>query len=592
MVDFDLEAPGLERYFAASADGAASGISVSFAPDTGGIIGLLSEAANESSGRVKSVSWKKRLSSISVPMGVPVGGRPYAPTPAKLDLLPSGQVAGDYSSRLAGFTWNLFFERQKGAEWLEDIRNQWLKEYEFILIDSRTGLTDTGGVCTVHFPDVLVVVFTTNSQSFEGALKVAQAAQTTRATYEFERAPLTVVPLVSRWEGDKEVDLAETWMKHFDAELPEWMASWLPLEFKPRQFIEKTRVPHVARFSFGEPLPVLTHSLTDAGLPGLSYDTLARLLEMGMQNCGAIIDPNYRPPVSDHEIAIGDDPKIRALVLSGTELHQEIARLARAYGNTSKELWAFLLKASDILIEVARFSEAEPLLRRASRLSEEQFGTESSEAAVSLNNLAQLLQATNRLAEAEPLMRRALAIDEASFGTDHPNVAKDLNNLAALLQATNRLAEAEPLMRRALAIYEASFGTGHPNVAASLNNLAALLQDTNRLAEAEPLMRRALAIDEASFGTDHPNVAIRLNNLAQLLQATNRLAEAEPLMRRVLDILLKFNRATGHEHPQWKAVVENYLILLAEMGRGEMEIEEIVRGILSGVRSPAPPTGQ
>src|SRR5947199_589516 len=51
--------------------------------------------------------------------------------------------------------------------------------------------------------------------------------------------------------------------------------------------------------------------------------------------------------------------------------------------------------------------------------------------------------------EAEPLMRRALAIDEKSFGTEHPNVAIDLNDLAQLLRHSNRLAEAEPLMRRA-----------------------------------------------------------------------------------------------------------------------------------------------
>ncbi len=67
--------------------------------------------------------------------------------------------------------------------------------------------------------------------------------------------------------------------------------------------------------------------------------------------------------------------------------------------------------------------------------------------------------------EAEPLMRRALTISEKSLGTEHPNVATGLNNLATLLQNTNRLAEAEPLMRRALAINEKSLGTEHPTVA-------------------------------------------------------------------------------------------------------------------------------
>jgi tetratricopeptide (TPR) repeat protein len=112
------------------------------------------------------------------------------------------------------------------------------------------------------------------------------------------------------------------------------------------------------------------------------------------------------------------------------------------------------------------------------------------------------------------------------------------------------MTESEPQLRRALAIAEASHGPDHPNVAICLNNLAELLRTANRLTEAEPLYRRALAIDEASYGPDHSNVAVSLNNLALLLHATNRLTEAEPLCRRALEILLRFNRATGHEHPR------------------------------------------
>jgi tetratricopeptide (TPR) repeat protein len=69
-----------------------------------------------------------------------------------------------------------------------------------------------------------------------------------------------------------------------------------------------------------------------------------------------------------------------------------------------------------------------------------------------LNQVGLLLDTKARYSEAEPLYRRALAIDEQSYGIEHTIVAIRLNNLAQLLQATNRLAEAEPLMRRALAI--------------------------------------------------------------------------------------------------------------------------------------------
>ena len=120
------------------------------------------------------------------------------------------------------------------------------------------------------------------------------------------------------------------------------------------------------------------------------------------------------------------------------------------------------------------------------------------------NDLGGLFDAKARYSEAEPLMRRALAIAEAIYGPDDPNVAIVLNVLASLLNTTNRYAEAEPLYRRALAITEVSHGPDHPKVAIRLNNLALLLYATNRPAEAEPLFRRAMAISEASYGPDDP----------------------------------------------------------------------------------------
>ncbi|MYA23209.1 MAG: tetratricopeptide repeat protein, partial [Gemmatimonadetes bacterium] len=226
------------------------------------------------------------------------------------------------------------------------------------------------------------------------------------------------------------------------------------------------------------------------------------------------------------------------------------------------------LKIAAVLMELARWKECEEQQRHA--LAEATALANATLVARASNELAQLLQHTNRLGEAEPLMRRALEIDEATLGHQHPTVGRDLNNLATLLRSTHRIEEAEPLMRRALEIDEATLGEHHPNVAVCLNNLAALLQRTNRLGEAEPLIRRALEIDEAAFGKQHPMVAIRLNNLAMLLmEDTNRIEEAEPLIRRSLEIFDTFRRQTGHEHPHFQQVNENYQALQRAIGSNE-----------------------
>ncbi len=258
--------------------------------------------------------------------------------------------------------------------------------------------------------------------------------------------------------------------------------------------------------------------------------------------------------------------KRRALAIDEHSFGPDHPRVAIHLNNLAQ-----LLKATN------RLGEAEPLMRRALAIDEHSFGADDPNVATALNNLAALFTDTNRPGEAEPLMRRALAMEEQNFGPEHPKVAISLNNLGILLQATNRLGEAEPLLRRALAIDEHSFGADHPNVARDLNNLAALFTDTNRLGEAEPLLRRALAIDERSFGADHPNVATHLNNLAQLLQATNRLGEAEPLLWRALAIN---ERSFGPDHPDVATHLNNLAQLLKATNR-LAESEPLMRRALA-----------
>ena len=241
-----------------------------------------------------------------------------------------------------------------------------------------------------------------------------------------------------------------------------------------------------------------------------------------------------------------------------------------AFGEQHPTVATRLNDLAILLKDTNRIEEAEPLMRRALEINKAALGEQHPTVAVHLNNLAILLKDTNRLEEAEPLMRRALEIDEATFGHQHPSVGRDLNNLATLLQRTNRSEEAEPLMRQALEIDEIAFGEQHPTVAICLNNLATLLQRTNRSEEAEPLIRRALEIDEAAFGKQHPMVAIRLNNLTMLLlEDTNRSEEAEPLMRRALEIFDAFRHQTGHEHPHFQQVNENYQALQQAMESNE-----------------------
>lgn len=66
------------------------------------------------------------------------------------------------------------------------------------------------------------------------------------------------------------------------------------------------------------------------------------------------------------------------------------------------------------------------------KIDEKALGTDHPEVATDLNNLALLLQAQNKYTESEPLLRRAVQIFETVLGASHPNTIQVRDNLEGL----------------------------------------------------------------------------------------------------------------------------------------------------------------
>lgn len=77
-------------------------------------------------------------------------------------------------------------------------------------------------------------------------------------------------------------------------------------------------------------------------------------------------------------------------------------------------------------------------------------GEDHPDTATSYDNVAFNLNAQGRYTEAEPLYRKALGISERVLGDDHPDTGTSYNNLASNMDAQGRYSEAEPLYRKAL----------------------------------------------------------------------------------------------------------------------------------------------
>lgn len=170
-VDWDLEAPGLHRYFHPFLD--PGGLAA-----TTGVIDLLQDysfAAVGSSDIPRSDSWHLPYASVephALSVDATAFGAPFADS-GSLDLLSAGRQNRAYGAAVSTFDWDNFYERLGGSLFLDALRDDMKATYDYVLIDSRTGLSDIANICTVQMPDVLVDCFTLTRQSLEGAASVA-----------------------------------------------------------------------------------------------------------------------------------------------------------------------------------------------------------------------------------------------------------------------------------------------------------------------------------------------------------------------------------------------------------------------------------
>ena len=150
VVDFDLEAPGLDTFDVMQPKA-----------HVPGLIDFVVEYLK--SGQAPSV---ERF--ISETSGV-------KKRDGSLWIMPSGH-AENYATSFNEIDWGRLYAEQDGFLLFEDLKAQWRKMLapDYVLIDSRTGHTDTGGICTRQLPDAVVVLFFPNEQNLRGLTRVVR----------------------------------------------------------------------------------------------------------------------------------------------------------------------------------------------------------------------------------------------------------------------------------------------------------------------------------------------------------------------------------------------------------------------------------
>ena len=278
LIDWDLEAPGLHRFFSdASSDGNARAY-----PFHKGLLDFFEVARAQYGSAEMPAEYPDIQQRIFDKFDTYV-----TPTRVEnLSLMHAGKLDDrSYADRIRRFDWEAFHE--KDPTFFSAFRHYLATKYSVVLIDSRTGLTDTSGICARQMPDKLVLVFAPNHQNIDGVLEVARKVKAFQIADSLDPRPISIWPLASRIDGNASI-LRDKWRKGgedaggtiegYQRLFEELFIDLYELdECNLDAYFDATQVAHDSDYAYGERI-ASERGTTDRLTLGYAYAGLARRL--------------------------------------------------------------------------------------------------------------------------------------------------------------------------------------------------------------------------------------------------------------------------------------------------------------------------
>lgn len=206
LMEWDLEAPGLHYYFGKTNQDIHSEGLMELLQD---YIKMIRTGLNRDEfDQLPHINPKKHICNLVETKN----------NTGKVDLLPAGNYNENYNRLINDFNWDKFYNHMGGADYVEDLKEQLHGlDYDYIFIDSRTGISDYSGICNIQLPDLNVLVTIPNMQSFEGTAAMAHKIIDSPYMKEGLRDPI-ILPVFSRVDtsSDNWREWVHLFHKHYD----------------------------------------------------------------------------------------------------------------------------------------------------------------------------------------------------------------------------------------------------------------------------------------------------------------------------------------------------------------------------------------
>ncbi len=200
LIDFDIEAPGVDAKFPL----------LKISDNQKGLLDYIVEyqETNEGSGTIQHICLKVPLEASD--------------NNTSLWLIPAGQyLKSEYYKKLSQLDWNLIFSEHRNGvaffqQFLACIEQELQAEY--VIIDSRTGITEIAGLCTQQLADEVIILSSLSGESIKLTKHIKQLILKSKVAKALEKS-IEVKVIASRVPRPDDLDVfKEECCKTFEIE--------------------------------------------------------------------------------------------------------------------------------------------------------------------------------------------------------------------------------------------------------------------------------------------------------------------------------------------------------------------------------------
>ncbi|MCC9705334.1 FxSxx-COOH system tetratricopeptide repeat protein [Streptomyces sp. MNU76] len=300
VVDWDLDAPGLDRFLHPF-------LSESQLRTTPGVLELVSrstqfarsmQSRGETFPQFELGSDYASASDLETADGITLNSCLIQvdwnfPSGGQLYYMPAGTKNKGYLSAFSQFDWKDFMDGPLATRFLEGLKREFVENFDYVLIDSRTGLNDISDICTVNLPHTVVTCFTPSSQSIEGAAGVAERID----GMLYGNRDIRILPVPMRVEN-AEADRLDAARGQIQYRFDRIVRKHIP-DRDPESYWGSVEIPYRPIYSYEETLAPFREKPGDPKSLLAAYERLTEVITDGQVESMPRIDESLRHKTLD-----------------------------------------------------------------------------------------------------------------------------------------------------------------------------------------------------------------------------------------------------------------------------------------------------